>query len=293
MDLNSNSVQLNDYIRSQLGSRFDKCIERKAEFNFRTLRFIKITTSLSLRDITPLYNYTFKNRTLKNYTSDEFQLSAKYAYGEKLETLGSERITNFVGNPIINLIYKRGLNLFRNQSFQYNRIEATIDLTAYKGTIGQSNIHLATGLIDKSLPYGLLFTGEGCNNSNIQWVATNYFQTMSPYEFLSDRYVNLFLSHNFGSLLLETKKFKPQFIIVQNTGWGMLKNANDQGIDFKQKDKIYLESGLVINNILKINCINMFYIGVGVGGFYRYGYYTNSDLNHNFALKLSTTVSLK
>ena len=293
MDLNSNSGQLNDYIRSQLGSRFDKCIERKAEFNFRTLRFIKITTSLSLRDITPHYNYTFKNSALKNYTSDEFQLSAKYAYGEKLETLGSERITNFVGNPIINLTYKRGLNLFRNQSFQYNRIEATIDLTAYKGTIGQSNIHLATGLIDKSLPYGLLFTGEGCNNSNIQWVATNYFQTMSPYEFLSDRYVNLFLSHNFGSLLLETKKFKPQFIIVQNTGWGMLKNANDQGIDFKQKDKIYLESGLVINNILKINCFNMFYIGAGVGGFYRYGYYTNSDFNHNFALKLSTTVSLK
>jgi hypothetical protein len=293
LDLNSNIGQLNDYIRSQLGNRFDKCVEKKAEFSFRTLRFIKITTALSLRDITPTYSYTFKNKMLANYASDEFQISAKYAYGEKLETLGNERISNFAGNPIINFTYRRGLNLFRNQSYQYNRVEATVDLTAYKGTIGQSTIHLAAGLIDKSLPYGLLFTGEGCSNSNIQWLATNYFQTMSPYEFLSDRYVNLFLSHNFGSLLFKTKRFKPQFIIVQNTGWGMLQNANVQGIDFKQKNKIYLESGLVINNIIKFNCLNMFYIGVGVGGFYRYGYYANADFNHNFALKLSTTISLK
>jgi len=294
MDLNGTSDQLfNDYIRSNMGSRFDKCLEKKVEFNFRTLRFVKIAASLSLRDITPIYSYTFKNEVLTNYASDEFLLSAKYAYGEKLETIGNERISNFAGNPIIKFTYRRGLNLFRNQSYQYNRVEATVDLTTYKGTIGQSNIHLATGLIDRSLPYGLLFTGEGCNNSNIQWVATNYFQTMSPYEFLSDRYVNLFLSHNFGSLLFETKIFKPQFIIVQNTGWGMLQNARDQGIDFKQKDKIYLESGLVVNNILKLNYFNIFYIGVGIGGFYRYGYYANDDFNHNFALKLSTTISLK
>lgn len=116
---------------------------------------------------------------------------------------------------------------------------------------------------------------------------------MLPYEFLSDRYLHLFYSHNFGSLLLNTPKFKPQFIVVQNTGWGSLTNASYQGIDFKTKERIYLESGLIINNLLKFNYINMFYLNVGVGGFYRYGYYGSTNFSDNFALKLSVTMSLK
>lgn len=112
-------------------------------------------------------------------------------------------------------------------------------------------------------------------------------------EFLSDKYLNLFYSHNFGSLLFETPKFKPQFVIVQNSAWGTLKNSSDQGIDFKEKDKGYFESGLIINNILKLKYINVFYIGFGIGTFYRYGYYSFDKTRDNFAFKLSVSISLK
>jgi hypothetical protein len=121
----------------------------------------------------------------------------------------------------------------------------------------------------------------------------NTFQTMKPYEFLSEKYLNLFYSHNFGSLLFETPKFKPQFVIVQNSGWGTLKNASYQGIDFKEKNKGYLETGLIINNIIKLKYINAFYIGFGIGTFYRYGYYSLDKTIDNFAFKLSASISLK
>lgn len=286
-------LSFSDYLRSYIGFRFDRCIEKKAEVSFRTLRFLKVSTSLSLKKINPTYSYLFKGSTLSNYQADEMQVNVKYAYGLDLATFGNQRIVNYEGNPIINFTYKRGLNLFDKQSYQYNRIETTIDFTAYNGRIGQSYFRLATGFIDQSLPYGLLFTGEGSKDTDIPLLINNSFQTMSPYEFLSDKYVNLFYSHNFGSLLFSTKKFKPQFVVVQNSGWGTLNNASYQGIDFKKKDKIYLESGLMVNNIIRLSYVNMFYLGFGVGGFYRYGYYGYDNYKDNFAFKLSITVSLK
>lgn len=205
----------------------------------------------------------------------------------------NQKIVNFEGNPIINFTFSRGLNIFNSESFQYNRIETTIDFSAYNGRIGQSNIRLASGFIDRSLPYGMLFTGEGSKNTGIPILINNSFQTMLPYEFLSDKYINLFYSHNFGSLLFSTKKFKPQFVVVQNSGWGSLDNSSYQGIDFKEKDKIYLESGLIINNIIKFKYINVIYLGFGIAGFYRYGYYGYDNFKDNLALKVSASISLK
>lgn len=283
----------NSYLRGYLGYRYDKCAEEQAELSFRTLRFLKISAMLSLKELTTLYPYTYKGNAFTDYHADEFQLSARYAYKEGLSTIGDQRYVSFEGNPIISLSYQRGTNLFNKSSYNYNKYEASIYLIAYNGRIGQSNIKIDAGLVDKSLPYSLLFTGEGSWNQGFSMVINNSFQTMKPYEFLSDRYVNLYYSHNFGSLLLKTKKFKPQFIVVQNSGWGTLSNPSIQGIDFNQKDKIYLESGLIINSIVRLNYMNMFYLGFGLGGFYRYGYYAYDDIKDNFAIKLSLSVTLK
>jgi hypothetical protein len=230
---------------------------------------------------------------MSDYQADEFQINLTYAYGLDIATFGNQQVINYRGNPIIDFTYKRGLSLFDKNSFQYNKFETTLDYTAYNGRFGQSNIRLAAGYIDNSLPYGLLFTGEGSNDKDLPLVINNSFQTKSPYEFLSDRYVNLFYSHNFGSLLFYTKKFKPQFMVIQNSGWGNLNNPSIHGIDFKIKENIYLESGFIINNIVKLNYLNMFYFGFGIGGFYRYGYYGFDNYKDNIALKLSMSISLK
>jgi hypothetical protein len=282
----------NEYLRSNLCYRFDKCTEKKVEFGFRALRFFKITTSLSLRNLEPTYEYFFNDILLTSYHSDEFQISGRFAYNEVLTKLGNQRIVDFKGNPIINLTYKKGINIFEKHSFQYNRIEASLEFTLYGGRIGQSNFYLTSGYIDENLPYGLLFTGEGSKSLNSLFIINHSFQTMSPYEFLSDKYINLFYSHNFGSLLFKTEKFKPQFIIAQNSGFGKLENNLIQGIDFKEKDKIFLETGLIIKNIIKLKYMDMIYLGLGGGFFYRYGYYSFENYKDNLAFKISATITI-
>lgn len=287
-----NDVSLTDF-RSYIGQRFDRCIQKKTELSCRPLRDLRVSASLNFSTLNPNYAYTYKGSTLPNYQANEVSLNLSYAKGYDQQQLGNQRIVNNAGNPIINLTYKRGLCMFNNESAQYNKIESTVDFNAYNPMIGQSNIRVAAGYIDQSLPYGLLYTGEGSKDSDLPIIMSRCFQTMLPYEFLSDKYLNIFYSHNFGSLLFKYKSFKPQFVIVQNSGWGSLQNSSYQGIDFKQKDQVYLETGLIINNLVKINYLNLIYVGIGVGGFYRYGYYGFSNFNDNLSLKLSLSASFK
>jgi len=45
--------------------------------------------------------------------------------------------------------------------------------------------------------------------------------------------------------------------------------------------------------LLRFKYINAFYIGLGIGTFYRYGYYSYDKTRDNFALKISASISLK
>jgi hypothetical protein len=285
-------MSLNDYLRNYIAYRFDNFIEGRAELDFRLLHSFKFSAGVAVREIKPTYEYLFRGSPLTDYQADEIQVSARYAHGEEFVTFGSRRFISYRGNPVIRIVYKRGIDFFHKQSYIYNRIETAIDIRAYKGRLGQSDIRLAGGLVDKSLPYGLLFTGEG-SKSTIPLVINNTFQTMKPYEFLSERYVNLFYSHNFGSLLFERPRFKPKFIITQNTGWGTLRNSSYQGIDFREKNKVFLEAGLLINNLIAFKVFNLYHIGFGGGAFYRYGDYTNEKIIDNFAFKVAVQVSYK
>lgn len=281
-----------EYLREYLASRMDKLIEKRAELSFRPFRHMKITGSVSFIDITPGYDYLYQGSSLSDFMADEIRVAARYAFREEIHAFGKEKIIFYEGNPVVSFTWKKGIDFFDRDSYNYNRFEASLDFTAYKGRIGQSDFRLEGGYIDTPLPYSLLFTGEG-SKSSYPILIENSFQTMKPYEFLSDRYVNLFFTHNFGTLLLETPKFKPRIIVAHNTGWGTLRNGPDHGIDFTEKDRVFLESGLLINNIIRFKLLNIYYIGFGGGGFYRYGQYTCDKFLDNTAFKFSMTVALE
>ncbi|MNE48168.1 hypothetical protein D3C80_1426150 [compost metagenome] len=117
---------------------------------------------------------------------------------------------------------------------------------------------------------------------------------MRPYEFLSDKYANLFLSHNFGGLLFNCGKFQPGVTWHNNFGWGNLSNKSaHQLIDFKIKNKVFTETGLQIDNIFKLNYMNIANLGLGFGAYYRYGEYANEESNDNLVFKFSMAFSIK
>ena len=53
----------------------------------------------------------------------------------------------------------------------------------------------------------------------------------------------------------------------------------------------YYESGLGLNNLLRFNYVNVAYMGIGAGVFYRYGPYRYNDIIDNFATRVTLSFS--
>ena len=290
-----NSTMYN--FRSLLASQMDRIEQYSFSIDFRAFKFTKLNLSLNQTRVAPQYNYEFQSdeqQSITDYNYSNISLNLRFAFKEKLIKSLNQRVSLGTKYPIVYLHYTRGIKGVFNGEFDFNKIAVRIEDFFYVKNLGETKIRLEGGYIDESLPYGLLFTGEGSYEKNWPVLMRNYFQTAAPYEFLSDRYVHLHFSHNFGSLLLQINNFKPHITFYQNIGWGNLSNAaNHQTIDFKTMDKGLYESGLQFDNLIKIKYLNIAYLGLGAGAFYRYGPYASREMTDNLAFKFSFLITTK
>ena len=282
--------------RNFLSSQLDRIVQNKYSISFRTIKYAKLNLSISHAVVTPQFNYEYQteNQTITNYTYSDIGIQMKYAFQEKLINSLDRRISMGTKYPVLTIKYSKGINDFYSSQFEYNKIEARIEKSFLLKNLGKTSIRIDGGYVDRSLPYGLLFTGEGSFDNKLSFLVKNSFQTVTPNEFLSDQYVNLHFSHNFGSLLFHMNKFRPEFTVYHNIGWGSLSNPqNHNMIDFRTKEKGLYEAGLQIDKIIKLNYLNIGYLGFGAGTYFRYGPYSSTKPIDNIAFKLSMTLSTK
>ena len=287
------SYDLRDYIASKM----NKIIQNSFSISFRSFKYAKFKISLNQTEVNPMFDYKYQEpngQTIKNFSYSDFTINLRYAYKEKLITSLNQRVSMGTKYPIIYLCYTKGIKGLFNGELDFNRVEFRIDKTIISKNIGETKFRINGGYIDKPIPYSLLFTGDGSYYSNFPFLIRNTFQTATIYEFLSDRFINFHFSHNFKSLLLKYKKFKPHISIYQNMGIGwLLSPTNHQQIEFKTKEKGLYESGIQIDNIVKLNYLNIAYIGFGIGGYYRYGPYSYNNAQNNLAIKFSMSFTTK
>lgn len=289
-----NSTKIFSGLRDFLVSKVDHIQHYEIETGFRTLDYLNVNLSFKQQKITPQKNYGFKSPTpdFPGYHNSEVSVKLRYAYNEKIVESPFQNIKLGTDYPVFTVDYSHGFRGVFQSDLSYNKLEARVEQSFFSKNIGTTSYRLQAGYIDKKIPIGLLFTGEGSYDKKFPYVMENTFQTMKPYEFLSNRYVDLFFKHNFGSLLFKVGNFKPNIIIHQNLGWGNLfKNGNRHTPYFKTMENIYMESGLGLEKILKINYLNVGYLGFGAGVFYRYGAYHLNDFNDDIAFKLNFSFS--
>lgn len=109
---------------------------------------------------------------------------------------------------------------------------------------------------------------------------------MRPNEFLNQIQIALHQRHNFGSVKTGIKWIRPEFHWVNSFGIGWLtKPQLHTGLTIKDMHNGFMETGLVIEDIIKVNLL-----GIGGGVFYRYGAYSFSNEFDNLAFKLSMKI---
>jgi hypothetical protein len=91
----------------------------------------------------------------------------------------------------------------------------------------------------------------------------------------------------FNAIKTKPKWNEPQFSIHHAIGYGEMKNRASHSSLFSSMDKGFYEGGVMANDLLKTG-----FMGIGIGIFYRYGYYSDIHVMKNFVPKLSVKFTL-
>ncbi len=270
------------YLKSYLLQRVDRTkiwyVNAKWRKNYWTLSLAGMQ-----QQILPQYKYTlrYNGAELKTFDVQEAGLSWRYAYAERTAPIFGSYYSIGSRYPIIYGRFSAGQ--LKSNSLQSNYYQALMAISWHKhfNRIGYEHILLEGGKSwsDKSLPLSKLFAGNGFkynSESNISLYTFGGMMTIYPYDYYSDQFINLIFRHDFDWKLykLESKATSlssaPNICLQYNMLYGALSNAYEQElVTFKTPQNPYNEAGMLLNNLIRLRYLNLYYITLNMGYFYH------------------------
>jgi hypothetical protein len=256
---------------------------------FRVFHYFKWNLGFRQEIVSSAKPYYFSStRIMSGADVEKYRLSAlfvetRFVYKEKFLKNSRTRISLGSDWPVLRFQYTHALKGIFNGDFAFERFDLNLIKHFISKYWGKTSISLNAGYIVGDLPAGELYNGHG-SFRELTIYAPNSFSTMRMNEFLSNRYVAAYFTHNFGKLLIRGGKiFHPEFAFCFNTGFGTLDYpGNHHNFTFTSMEQGYFESGLLLNNL-----VNIQFYGLGVGVFYRYGPYSFENWKDNVAVKFT------
>lgn len=251
---------------------------------------LNLVANYQQRKNTDDYEYHFANDTLHNQNPyDIFEAGITFRWGirEKVIQLPGQIVSMGTKYPVFNAVIMRGFKGVINSSYDYWRFNLSVDQEFNVRALGKIYLQANYAQILGNVPLDLRFVEIGTNSGFT--IASKYaFEAMGPAEFYSDLSANLFAYFEFKSIKTKLKVFQPQFTIASAGAWGRMNEQQfDYGVEYKTMEKGYFESGLRIDNIIKIR-----FLGLGFASYVRYGaYWVNDSTIDNFAFKLALKFS--
>ncbi|MBI4646229.1 MAG: hypothetical protein HY738_06435, partial [Bacteroidia bacterium] len=290
--LEDKSLTSSDLYRKIMLENMDKILQKKLAVSFRWLRYIKTQLYIvqSFHETTSGYRYKYSENNVDVFRDDfiftEAGVNLKFLYKEKFAETLSWKYTLGSDYPVLWVNIDKSIP-FAGDEFQYTRVVTKISGKIITKSLGTTALQVTAGYLAGQAPYVKLFNGYG-SYQKYTVEADNSFNTMRMNEFLSDRFINIYFKHDFGKLLFKTKKFQPEFALLNHIGFGSLEQREvHTGYPFTTLEKGYYEAGILFNCLLRES-----FIGYGIGVFYRYGPYSFSYPEQNFSIKLSVTFSI-
>ena len=296
------TLYTNNTLRSLYASRMDSIHSYKVQFRTKLTPNLQATAWLSHEQRNPAgYDYGFdmdgKNQFIHQYNNTEAGIGIRFTRRETYARFGRALVMNTPPRTQILFQLSKGLKGTLDGQLDYTKTDLQINQRFNTKLFGRTSFQAELGKVWGNIPYANMFTLRGVGQQQRRGgsglFVGNSFQTAGVYEFSATQSASLFWQQNFGSLLFKpaNAKFRPEFVLVQNIGYGSISNPSAHtGQILQAPEKGLFESGILINNLYRVN-LKFFYLGFGVGYFQRYGYYTLPEKAKNRALKFGFTFS--
>lgn len=286
-------------LRNTMTSRMDRVEQHELSINFRAFKYLTATVAANQNRRTARYTYSYLSAPADSglapnnyFKSTEVRISGRYAYEERLIQSFGQLLSDGSNYPVLYFSYVKGFKTPGYGDYDYDKVSVGIEKSFLIRHAGKTKVLAEGGFVSGQVPYPYLFNGNGSYTKDGYIFIENTFQTMGLYEFVSDRYASVFISHHFAAPLFKREKSQPRLVLCTAAGYGSLGNsARHYGLGFKTMDRGFYESGILINDVIRANYLDLFYLGLGGGVFMRYGPYAYSNMQNNLAYKLSFTVS--
>ena len=257
--------------------RYDICFSSRFARHFKAF----VTLSRSHKHYNEQF-YLSPTDTIAEGCFTTAEIKLRFAYKEKF--LSTPQGIRSMGTlyPIVWLSYQHAFPNILGSEYEYDRFKLEVTKNFYTRYMGFSKVLLQAGFATKSCPVMETFNILG-TYERFGLHSPGSFGTMGLDEFFCDRFVALYLSHNFNGMLWKTNSrwFKPELSLITNIGWGDMPRAKDcPDKNFKTMEKGYFESGIVVDGLLSVSIAK-----IGAGVYFRYGPYSLPKVWDNFAWK--------
>ncbi len=243
-------------------------------FNTRLARHFKAFLTFGFGE-KHYYLQPFDTLPTAHFTNAEIKL--RFAYKEKFVSTTHGIQSQGTDYPIVWLSYQRSFKNVLKGEYEFDRLKFQVEKDFQTKYWGKSSVLLQAGYASTDCPVMETFNIMA-SYEPFGLYSPGCFATMRESEFFCDRFVSLFLSHDFQGTLWSPRSawFKPRLTLSTAMGWGT--PTMTQG---------YFESGFVVKGLLNTPLTNL-----GFGVFYRYGSYAYPKVFDNFAFKYSVTFSI-
>lgn len=181
----------------------------------------------------PLFDFEFidlNNDAVRRreFITSELVLESRIAFGEQyIQSENKRLIANFTTKPVITLRYVQGLDNVMGSDFGYRKFQANVTQSFPLGALGNTTYSATLGYIPSRVPYPLLAVHLG--NETIFYNALA-FNMMRFFEFVSDRYAALNMTHRFEGLMFNRiplmRRLKWRTLATANVLYGSLSETN-------------------------------------------------------------------
>lgn len=233
------------YAFSRFGQYRGAYRNRQTEVFLRTepIKGVLLTGTLGSSNFRPRFPFHYRvspalgdNSPLQSDFYDTFwSIEARLSRKETYIMDGNERVT--VGTkrtPVVTLRFTRGTQGLGG-NFDYTRFTLRAFQTLRLGVLGRTAYTLSAGYTPATLPAPLLFPHVG--NPTV-FYTPNLFNRMRFYEFVSDKFVALYLQHRFEGFVFNRlpglRKLNWRLVTNANLLWGSRSQANQNVETFKE-----------------------------------------------------------